>query len=101
MPSESRKPLCVLFITAEAEPFIKIGGLGDYSGSLPKAIAGIKSNNNPGVDIRVALPYLSGIETKVPPIKKVANISVETKRGFAKGLVYQFTYRDIIYFLIP
>ena len=42
MPLEMHSPLRVLFITAEAEPFVKIGGLGDYAGSLPKAISEIK-----------------------------------------------------------
>jgi starch synthase len=33
------KPLKVLFLSAEAEPFIKIGGLGDVAGSLPQALS--------------------------------------------------------------
>lgn len=41
----------VLFVSAEAAPFFKSGGLGDVAGSLPKEL--IKQ----GVDIRVALPF--------------------------------------------
>lgn len=40
----------VLFVTAEAYPFIKVGGLGDVAYSLPKAL--IDSE----IDIRVILP---------------------------------------------
>lgn len=51
--------LNVLFLAAEAEPFIKVGGLGDVAGALPDAIHKI-SINSPGpdpVDIRVVIPF--------------------------------------------
>lgn len=41
----------VLFLSSEAAPFAKTGGLADVSGSLPKALKRL------GIDIRVALPY--------------------------------------------
>ena len=99
MPLKIHSPLRVLFITAEAEPFIKIGGLGDYAGSLPKAISEFKSIDGSNVDIRVALPFLAGIEKTAPPITKIANIKVQTNAGFAKGIVYQFTSNGITYYL--
>jgi starch synthase len=93
-------PMRILFITAEAEPFIKIGGLGDYGGSLPKAISEIALSGKPGVDIRVVIPYHNGIELTSPKFIKLARIQVKTKWGFAKGIVYQFTYHDILYYVI-
>ena len=39
MSLKTLPPLRVLFITAEADPYVKIGGLGDYGGSLPKAVS--------------------------------------------------------------
>ena len=46
----------VCFIAAEAAPFVKVGGLGDVIGSLPKALRQL------GVDARVVLPLYSSID---------------------------------------
>ena len=47
--------LKVLFVAAEAVPFIKTGGLADVAGSLPKALTA------QGVDIRVVMPKYENI----------------------------------------
>jgi len=46
----------VLFLAAEADPFVKVGGLGDVAGSLPQAIRGL-SNEDLKIDIRLVFPY--------------------------------------------
>ena len=46
----------VLFIAAEAAPFVKVGGLGDVIGSLPKAL------QDEGVEARVILPLYASID---------------------------------------
>ncbi len=45
----------ILFCTSEATPFAASGGLGDVSGSLPKAL------NKEGVDCRVVMPFYGSI----------------------------------------
>jgi starch synthase len=50
----------ILFVTSEAHPLIKTGGLADVSGSLPKALADL------GEDIRIVLPNYQGIHTSEP-----------------------------------
>ena len=100
MPSETLSPLRVLFITAEAEPYVKIGGLGDYGGSLPKAISELETIGDRQVDIRVVIPFHAGIDSVTPPLTKISEIKVKTNKGFAKGQVYQFTSQGIIYYLI-
>ncbi|MDD5274876.1 MAG: glycogen synthase GlgA [Methylovulum sp.] len=47
----------VLFVTSEAHPLIKTGGLADVSGSLPKALA------EQGADIRIIMPNYQAIKT--------------------------------------
>lgn len=46
----------VLYITSEAHPFIKTGGLADVAGSLPKHL------KDEGVDIRLVLPLYGQIK---------------------------------------
>ncbi|MDQ2693263.1 MAG: glycogen/starch synthase, partial [Chloroflexota bacterium] len=45
----------ILFLAAEAEPFVKVGGLGDVAGTLPRALRAL-SNDDLKVDIRLVLP---------------------------------------------
>jgi starch synthase len=44
------KPMSILFVATEADPFIKTGSIGDVAGSLPKTVKTM------GHDIRVMLP---------------------------------------------
>ncbi len=48
----------VLFVTSEAHPLIKTGGLADVAGSLPKALAELSQ------DIRVIIPNYQAITTQ-------------------------------------
>jgi starch synthase len=48
--SRAAKNKKILFVTSEAHPLIKTGGLGDVSGALPIALRGLKQ------DIRIILP---------------------------------------------
>lgn len=47
------RPLKVLFVSPEVEPFVKVGGLADMVGALPKDIAAL------GHDVRVVCPLYS------------------------------------------
>ena len=48
----------ILFISSEAEPFAKSGGLGDVIGSLPGEL------KKQGVDVRVMLPLYNSVKEK-------------------------------------
>ena len=61
----------VLFIAAEASPFVKIGGLGDVIGSLPKALQA------EGVEARVVLPLYSSINREKFPLVYKKHIFVQ------------------------
>ena len=59
----------ILFISSEAFPLIKTGGLGDVAGSLPAAL--LKQNH----DVRLLLPAYPEVLGKVEQIKKRASTS--------------------------
>src|SRR5512139_1553549 len=54
--------LNILFLAAEAEPFVKVGGLGDVAGTLPRALRAL-SNDDVKLDVRLALPHHSVIRS--------------------------------------
>lgn len=59
------KKLKVLFLAAEATPFVKVGGLADVAGALPKALQSLD------VDVRLMLPRYGNTVTKEYPLRRV------------------------------
>lgn len=58
--------LNVLFLAAEADPLVKVGGLGDVAGSLPPALQQLTTEKTRGVklDVRLVIPFHSVIRQK-------------------------------------
>lgn len=55
----------VLFLAAEATPWIKVGGLGDVAGALPKAL------RDRGMDVRLMMPRYFTIDPQANKLEKV------------------------------
>lgn len=58
----------VLFVTAEAVPFAKVGGLADVAGALPVALA------NQGVDVRVILPKYASVDDRKYSLQRAEDL---------------------------
>lgn len=68
----------ILFLAAEAEPYIKIGGLADVAGSLPRALRQLSDSNIPAgsLDVRLVLPLHQAVHVDVASLQPVADYSV-------------------------
>jgi starch synthase len=58
-------PLKILFLSAEAVPFAKVGGLADVAGSLPRAIRAL------GHDVRLMMPRYGTIRSERFHLEKI------------------------------
>src|SRR5512142_610697 len=92
----------VLFLAAEAEPFVKVGGLGDVAGTLPRALRALSSDEIK-LDVRLVLPYHSVIRSdtlraagiySIPRGK--AEVQVEAFEGALDGMPVYFLNGDPI-----
>lgn len=96
------RPLNVLFAAAEADPFVKVGGLGDVAGSLPNAISRLSNTGEfyPNVDIRLALPYYPQLKTNAIPVQQVTAYDIRSKNGLVRTEVYSTNLTGITTYLI-
>ena len=85
----------VLYLTSEAVPFIKTGGLADVAGSLPKEL------KNLGVDIRVVLPMYETIDEKSKSMmEKVTEFYVDLDWKHQYTGIYQLDFDGVTYYFI-
>lgn len=88
--AEPTKTLRVLFLAAEAEPWVKVGGLGDITGALPPALRALPSDATDGyqMDVRLVLPYHDEIRKKIPPAKPLTELSIQRCDQQLTGAAY-------------
>ena len=71
----------VLFVAAEAVPFVKTGGLADVAGSLPKQLRA------QGADLRVIIPKYSSIAPQYKEqmtLKHKATVAVGWRQQYCR-----------------
>lgn len=73
----------VLFLAAEAEPFIKVGGLGDVAGSLPRFLRRVAPDltGGTGPDVRLVLPMHSVIRADRDGLRSMLIFAVPHASG--------------------
>ena len=92
----------VLFLAAEAEPFVKIGGLADVAGALPVAIHGISRNiaKINKIDIRMVLPFHFAIKQSGVALKFLGEYFIKKGQLDLRCKVYQSRKGDVpVYFI--
>src|SRR5690349_2135818 len=94
------KPLKVLFVGAEAAPFVKVGGLGEVLRALPRAMREL------GCDARVFMPKYGSVDKEKFPMKlEMERVRVAPKEEDPQGLlvsnIVSYTGNDkgVTYFL--
>lgn len=64
------KTINVLFLAAEADPFVKVGGLGDVANALPRALRNLPADVRGDfvLDVRLALPHHGAVKADARPL---------------------------------
>lgn len=84
----------VLYVTSEAHPLVKTGGLGDVAGSLPPALLAL------GCDLRLLLPAYRIALENAGPTRPVAGIELPGLTGRLRLLEGRLPGTDVITWLV-
>lgn len=85
----------VLFATVEMAPLVKVGGLADVAGSLPKALV------KRGHDVRVVMPLHRVIDTATYGFRRVLeNVAVQTPRGPEQAGLWEGRVNGVTVYLV-
>jgi starch synthase len=92
-------PLRIVMLAAEASPFVKVGGLGDVIGALPRALEKL------GAKLIVVIPAYRMVRPDafdVHPCSRVPGFDVSMKSDIERAEVYQtrFEKTDIDIYMI-
>ncbi|MGB9673807.1 MAG: glycogen synthase [Anaerolineales bacterium] len=87
----------ILFLAAEAEPFIKVGGLADVAGSLPPAIQQISDNH---IDIRVVIPFHGALKRQSLAMHFITHVQLRHYPQPVEGEIYQLENTEVPTYLI-
>jgi starch synthase len=84
----------VLFLAAEAAPLVKIGGLGDVAGELPRTLRRL------GIDVRLAIPRYPQLADQVQGQSALAVVEIPRPAGPLQAEVYETTVPGVRTWLI-
>jgi starch synthase len=91
-------PLNVLFLASEADPFIKVGGLGDVAGSLPHALRRIAGDAS--VDVRLVIPFHNAIRTEALDLQRETAFTIRRGGDELPAQVYRTDMNGLSVYLI-
>jgi starch synthase len=100
---KENKTMRILFLAAEADPFIKVGGLGDVAGSLPAALLDLsKTSNvkNENIDVRLVIPFHPAISRDNFHIDPLISYTIPSRDGDIKVHAYRGKINQLEVWLI-
>jgi starch synthase len=86
--------LKILFLAAEATPLVKVGGLADVAGELPRELA------HSGLDVRTAVPLHSTIDRSKYPLDELCRFPVARAGSNPEAIVYSLKLEDNQFWLL-
>lgn len=95
-------PIKVLFLAAEADPFVKVGGLGDVAGSLPRVLRSLPplGNEYSSLDVRLALPFHPVLRAKATSLRPAAAFSLPRAGGEVAVQAFETALHELpVYFI--
>ena len=96
------KTIKVLFLASEADPLVKVGGLGDVAGSLPPALQRLTGDQTGGVtlDVRTVIPFHAVLRKKVSDAALLFDFEVPAVDGAVKAQAYRTQADGVPLYLI-
>ena len=94
--------LKILFLAAEAEPFVKIGGLADVASSLPLALRKLPEQATQGMklDVRLVLPLHRAVRSEANTLRPLMEFEVPRLGGNLNAQVYETSLAGMPVYLI-
>ena len=92
----------ILFLAAEADPFVKVGGLADVAGSLPMALRNLPDKATGGMvlDVRLVLPLHQAIRAESATLRPVAEFPVYRRGGSIQARIFEMSFKGMpVYFV--
>lgn len=92
----------ILFLSAEATPFIKIGGLADVAGALPKALRSLTPRQTGGycINVRLVLPLHRLVKAGLATLKLIKKFSILVDGDLMEAHAYESSENGFpIYFI--
>ena len=96
------KRLNVLFLASEAEPLIKVGGLGDVGFSLPHALRSLLPEDigEYQIDVRLVLPCYPSLQQNCDNAQLVSQFYIEHTQKPITAQVYQIEISNLPVYLV-
>ena len=92
----------VLYLAAEAEPFVKVGGLGDVAGSLPRYLRGglDEASGDSRADVRLVIPRHPVLKAGGRRVRPLLDFGIRFRGGETRVRVFSTVVDGLPVYLV-